>query len=175
MTVALTPFAPRAGGVACTNYQIDSGPEEAGTLATVAAPPDHSNDGVHTVNYWSTDLLGNVETIKSCQVMIDTRQPVTAALRSVSVRRNAYATLGYRVNDARPNGGTAIVTLRITTLRGRLVKSVVLRNRTVNTPHAYRFRCALARGTYKFCVYATDLAGNKQAVVGSKRLVVWAA
>jgi hypothetical protein len=38
--------------------------------------------------------------------------------------------------------------------------------------HAKRFDCTLARGTYRFTVYATDLAGNTQAKAASNRLVV---
>ena len=35
-----------------------------------------------------------------------------------------------------------------------------------------RFTCKLARGTYRFTVYATDAAGNRQAKTASNKLVV---
>ena len=34
------------------------------------------------------------------------------------------------------------------------------------------FRCGLALGTYRFTVYAKDLAGNPQAKAGSAKLTV---
>lgn len=69
---------PGGSGVAYTRYSLDGGVSwaQAGT-ATIAAPADHSNDGVHTVLYRSVDNAGNAEAAKSCQVMIDTQPPTT--------------------------------------------------------------------------------------------------
>jgi hypothetical protein len=36
----------------------------------------------------------------------------------------------------------------------------------------YSYKCSLAKGKYTWKVYATDLAGNKQAKPSSKSLVV---
>ena len=41
----------------------------------VPAPGDHSNDGSHLVEYFATDDVGNVETLKSVTVVIDTTAP----------------------------------------------------------------------------------------------------
>ena len=41
----------------------------------VPAPGDHSNDGSHLVEYFATDDVGNVETLKSITVVIDTAAP----------------------------------------------------------------------------------------------------
>ena len=46
-----------------------------GNSAIVAAPGDHSNDGSHVVQYFSTDDVGNVETPKTVTVVIDTTAP----------------------------------------------------------------------------------------------------
>ena len=35
-----------------------------------------------------------------------------------------------------------------------------------------KFRCTLAKGAYKYYVYAIDVAGNTQAKVGSAKLTV---
>jgi hypothetical protein len=55
-----------------TEYSIDGGAWTAGSDALVAAPADHSNDGLHTVTYRSTDAAGNVEGTRSGTVKIAT-------------------------------------------------------------------------------------------------------
>jgi hypothetical protein len=81
-------------------------------------------------------------------------------------------TLEFKVLDAKPTSGKATVILKIKTLKGKSVKTFTLKNRTVNSLQAYRFRCTLKKGTYRFYVYATDAAGNKQSTVGSRSLIV---
>ena len=58
------------------------------------------------------------------------------------------------------------------TSKGKVVKKVVLKNRKVNTLLKYRFRCTFKKGTYRFYVYGTDAAGNRQSKVASNRLHV---
>src|SRR5439155_9701699 len=41
----------------------------------VLAPSDHSNDGDHSVEYRSTDKAGNVESVQTGQITIDTTAP----------------------------------------------------------------------------------------------------
>ena len=82
-------------------------------------------------------------------------------------------TLRYSVKDLKPTCGKATVTIRIKTLGGRTVKTLKPGLRGVNTSQRYRFRCGLARSTYRFWVYATDRAGNKQLIVGVNRLRVY--
>jgi len=65
-------------GVALTQYSTDAGVTWlTGTSAIVAAPPDGSNDGLHSIAYRSTDNAGNVERASSCEVRIDTQAPHT--------------------------------------------------------------------------------------------------
>ena len=241
-------------GVAATKYRLDGGSWTEGSQAVVPAPADHSFDGTHRIDYRSSDVAGNVESVRSCAVKIDTAGPVTtcdapaawvnhpvavsfiardagvgvdhiefdldgggwtpaggatvyydgvhtlalraldllgnvgatktytvridtlgpttAALAKASVRRGRTATLRYRVDDQQPCAGKAKVTIKVMTLRGRVVKVLKLGKRAVNRRLSYRFRCTLVKKTYRFRVYATDAAGNKQAVIGSNRLVV---
>ena len=44
--------------------------------------------------------------------------------------------------------------------------------KTVNVPLTAKFRCRLAKGTYRYYVYATDASGNAQSRIGSARLTV---
>jgi len=62
-------------GVAATYYQIDNGSWTTGTTLTIPAPTDHSNDGDHTISYYSIDIVGNTEQVHTIHVGIDTTTP----------------------------------------------------------------------------------------------------
>jgi hypothetical protein len=64
------------------------------------------------------------------------------------------------------------VTIKIKTLGGTTKKTIKLGLRTVGTLQSYRFKCTLAKRTYRFYVYATDAAGNTQSVLGRNYLYV---
>ena len=76
------------------------------------------------MGFRATDYAGNVETAKTTTVRIDTRRPTTVAPYRASVRRYRYVTLRYSVKDPKPTCGKATVTIRITTLGGRTVKTL---------------------------------------------------
>ena len=73
-TVTLTPTDTGGSGVASTKYQID-----AGTMTTYSVPFVVSGAGSHTITYYSTDAVGNVEATKTGYVNIDLTAPTTAA------------------------------------------------------------------------------------------------
>ncbi len=71
--VLVTFTASDAGsGLQYTKYKVDSGEWQTGGSVVVDAPADHSNDGIHTITYYSVDNLGNTEDPKTCNVRIDT-------------------------------------------------------------------------------------------------------
>lgn len=74
-TVTLTP-ADELSGVATTSYRIDGGETRTGTEVVV------SGDGVHSIEFWSTDNAGNVEPPTSVDVSIDSVSPTIAAAAS---------------------------------------------------------------------------------------------
>jgi hypothetical protein len=57
-------------GVAATYYKVDGGAQSAGTSITVAAA------GPHTLEFWSVDAAGNVETHKTANFAITATLPV---------------------------------------------------------------------------------------------------
>ena len=171
VTVTLTPV-DELSGVAQTSYSLDGGPWTVGTSLLVLAPTDHSNDGVHTISYYSEDNAGNSEPVKTCALLIDTRPPTPTAPAAAVAQRLGTAVLKYDIHDSGPNAGKANVTIKIKNLHGKTVKIAKLRNREVNQLLRYRFRCRLAKGTYRFCVYARDAAGNLQSRVAHNKLVV---
>ena len=99
----------------------------------------------------------------------DTKRPTTKAPAAAKVVRGRKATLKFTVSDPRPTCGFAKVVIKI---KGPQKKTITLKRRAVNKPLTARFTCKLARGTYRFTVYATDLAGNKQLRAGANRLKV---
>ena len=171
MTVTLTA-TDLLSGVAVTNHSLDGGPWTVGTSVLVAAPADHSNDGVHTISYWSTDAAGNSEAVKTCALLIDSRDPTPTALASAAVKHNATATLKFTVRDSGPSAGTADVSIQIKSSRGKVVSTVKLPKQTVNQALSYKFRCTFAKGKYRFYVSARDAAGNPQSRVAQNTLVV---
>jgi hypothetical protein len=144
------------------------GDAELAPLAGLPATLDVTGQGVHAVRYRSTDKDGNVEQVRAVTVRIDGGKPVTSA-RPARVHRGARAKLFYRVNDLTPR---AKVRLVIRTAAGRPRATLRLGWRGTNALRAATWRCTLARGVYRVAVYATDEAGNRQAVAGSARLTV---
>ena len=148
--------------------------EQTGALLalTIAAPANHKNDGLHAVSYTAEDLAGNWAPTQRFTVGIDTRKPQTKAPSRSRVIRGRYVILKYEVLDAKPNGGKATVTIDVRSSQGKSVKKLVIKNARVNTVLRYRFRCTLKKGTYKFYVYAIDLAGSRQSYRASNALIV---
>ena len=109
-------------------------------------PADHSGDGVHRVEYRSTDSFGRTEKAKWCEVKIDTRRPRTTAPSAASVARGKTAILAFRVWDARPNGNTATVTIKVRDAAGTLVKTLRLRGQSLRTTLEAAFTCGLPGG-----------------------------
>ena len=127
-----------------------------------------SGQGTHEVEYRAVDLAGNLETARSCRVRIDTEGPLTGARRA-SARRGQRLTLRYRIEDLTAKARVRIV---IRTLAGGPRKTLRLGLRGTNAVRSCRWRCSLPRGSYRYFVYATDQAGNRQARLGSAGLVV---
>ena len=75
VTVSFTAGDGSGSGVSATSYSVDGGTVLQGTSVIVSAPGDHSNDGNHVVQFFSTDEVGNVETPKTVNVLIDTTAP----------------------------------------------------------------------------------------------------
>src|SRR5207247_3567442 len=75
VTVTLSP-SDGGSGVNVTEYSVDGSPSyTVGTSVTIPPPADGSNDGAHTIAYFSADNAGNIETIKSATVLIDATPP----------------------------------------------------------------------------------------------------
>ena len=94
VTVTFTASDDRSG-VKSTEYRLDGGAWQTGTSVTV------SGDGVHALDYRSTDNAGNVEATKSVQVKIDTVAPVTTQSGADDAWHNAPVTVTFSASDDR--------------------------------------------------------------------------
>ncbi len=66
-TITLTATDSSSMGVKATYYSLDGGPTQTGTKLTVPAP---SGTVAHTLQYWSEDWSGNVETTKTANFTV---------------------------------------------------------------------------------------------------------
>ncbi|HZB41224.1 MAG TPA: Ig-like domain-containing protein, partial [Ilumatobacter sp.] len=75
VTVSFSASDGTGSGVSVISYRVDGGSLQSGAAVVIPAPGDHSNDGAHVVEFFSTDEVGNVETLKNVTVVIDTTAP----------------------------------------------------------------------------------------------------
>jgi hypothetical protein len=92
-------------GVATTWYSLDGTPSfVSGNQVEVAAPSGHSNDGVHSISYYSIDSVGNVEPSRLTVIAIDTTPPAIRATRTPEANANGWTdadvTVTYTCSDA---------------------------------------------------------------------------
>jgi hypothetical protein len=114
--------------------------------------------GVRVYEYRAVDEAGNASVPATFKIRMDSTHPVAQALFPVTVRRLSTAWFYYKITDVA--GSSATVTLKIYNSRGGRVYSKVLGAKASNVKYLYKLRIGLARGTYTYRLYATDLAGN---------------
>lgn len=158
-------------GVDFIEYKIDSGDWTKGTEILI------SKSGTTVIACRATDMMGNVGSVVTRTVKIDRVKPEVATPKQAKAKRGGQALLRYRVTDTKPNSGKAKVVIRIKDRngKGKLVKTLNLGQRPVKLAlQTAKFKVPMRwqRGTYRFFVYATDLAGNKQVKIASNKLVV---
>ncbi len=127
-------------------------------------------DGHKWVGAVFTDLNGYSSPTIEREITLDTHGPQCYVPKAVTVKRAATASIGVRVKDNLSPTVAAVV--RVLNARGDVVKTILAPALSRNALHHFTFVCNLAAGTYKVRVVATDLAGNKQSLVGSNTLTV---
>jgi len=142
-------------------------------------------DGPYTVKVDATDQAGAgvTETIPVTCVSDPARWSsgatfVTKATRNFSIRQGRKALFRFKVlyapgaGESAPSSAATSVVFKIRDSKGRLRYTRVL-SRTLNTASSYTIsRCRLARGSYRYSIYATLKDGTRQQMAGSGRLVI---
>ena len=97
VSVALNP-SDSLSGVKTTHYVVDGGSEQTGTSVQI------SSEGQHTLEFWSEDKAGNVETHHSVPVNIDKTPPtithVLAPVANLNGWNNSDVTVKFDCHDA---------------------------------------------------------------------------
>ncbi len=100
VTVSFT-LTDAMSGAGSTQYSTDGGTTwTTGSSVVVAAPSNGANDGVHIIQYCSTDAAGNHETAKSCTVKIDATSPVTTQTGADGTWHKTPVTVSFTATDA---------------------------------------------------------------------------
>ena len=177
VTVHLTASdGPEGSGIAFTECSLDNGTSWIKeTSVTIAAPADHSADGVHAILYRSSDLAGNLEPAKTGKVNIDTTAPSISGVKPITVRKGKTATIKLRIDDMRgPTALSPVATVLMTVKdsHGKVKKVVNLGVQPTNRNVSCLWKCRLAAGRYSFTISAEDAAGNPQAKAATGKLTV---
>ncbi len=99
VTIVLTA-TDNLSGVNTTYYRIDNGTWVEDTIVYIPAPLDHSNDGLHTIDFYSVDNAGNLEEIKSIVIGIDTVEPlITCTLKNNTYFAGGTVDIYYHLYD----------------------------------------------------------------------------
>lgn len=88
-SVTITLTAADHSGISSTMYSLDSGRWKA-----YRSPITVTVTGSHTIQYYSTDTVGNVETAKSTSFQIDSSQPTTTAKLSGKLDKRSGSYIG---------------------------------------------------------------------------------
>jgi len=168
--VALT-FSATDGQSGVQKLQYQSPPTVAAWTDGTAYTVPVTIQGAIAVSAQALDWCNRVGTA-SATVNIDTTKPETAALGNVSVKKGKTAKLKYRITEPAGLSPTAKVVIKIKRGNGTTAKTITINSAQTNAQQTYSFKCNLAKGTYKWYVYATDLAGNTQENVAKASLKV---
>ncbi|MDF2648692.1 MAG: Alpha,2-mannosidase [Paenibacillus sp.] len=143
VTVNLTAIDSDSG-VAATYYTIDGGEQQTGTTIIV------SEEGVHTLAYWSVDKAGNIEVQHMATVKIDKSAPEY----SLTVGGNPFVLGTVFTDDKMP---TFLLT-ETDSLSG--VASQTMTIDGVNYVNGTAYDLAGKLGTHTIHITITDQAGN---------------
>jgi hypothetical protein len=157
VTVTLT--ANDAGsGVNVTEYSVDGNPSyTVGTSVAIPAPADGSNDGAHTIAYFSVDNAGNIETVKSTTVLIDATPPACPSCSAADYLRGTVT-----LSAGPDTGGSGIQSVAFEyTDAGGSTWTLIGTDNTGPAPYTAAWdTTAVADGHYDLRMLVTDNAGN---------------
>jgi hypothetical protein len=133
-------------GIASTHYTVDDGSAQLynGTF-------NLTDDGVHTVLFWSTDGAGNRETAGApLTVKVDTTAPTTTVVNPISPETGWFTTSGIPVAFRPSDSGSGIAATYYTIDGGP--------QHTYGEP----FTADLSTGTHTITFWSVDIAGNAE-------------
>jgi photosystem II stability/assembly factor-like uncharacterized protein len=118
---------------------------------------------------WAVGAGGIILATTAGGWLSDTTGPTTSA-KAASGRKGHAIDLEYRIDD-NLSAQASNVTLLVKNANGTVVKRFDLGTKSTATWYTVKWRPG-AKGTYRYSVYAKDLAGNAQSKVGSAKVTV---
>ena len=169
VTVHLTAADTGGSALQATQYRLQ------GSSVWLAATGNQfvvpAADGVHVYEFRALDNAGNASATGTATVRIDTTGPTTFA-KNITVKAGRKAILSYKGTDALSPQLTA-VTILVANAKGKIVHRISLGTRTAGAWHSVSWSTSgVAKGTYHYAVFAKDLAGNPQTILGAAKVVV---
>ena len=163
VTVRLTATDPESA-VAATYYSVGTGAWTQGDTVVIAAPKDHSDDGVHTVAFYSVNNAGLQETPQSVTVKIDTTPPgFTWGGASPSVVTTTRS-VDFQFTVRESTGAVSITGVMTDQYGYRAAALAAISRdpgaRQVTMVPRHADRTAFTPGVYRLTLTLTDAAGN---------------
>ena len=155
-------------GVSKVEYRLGQGEWQSGTSAVVTGA------GAHPLSYRVTDVCGNVTT-GQCVVGIDKARPKTVKALKSKGKKKGKLTLALRISDPKPGCGAAKVRkIVVTTAKGKKVATIKGVKTIVKTNAKVKLvvKKKIKKGSYRFKVLVTDVAGNKSKKSIPAKLVI---
>ena len=148
-TVTVTLTVNETGdGVRNTSYRVDGGP-----YSVYMAPFTVGGDGSHLLEYFSTDVVGNVEPVQSETIQIDTVAPTVTRATSCS-----------QPGDAGWCHGSVLVTLSSVDATSGPDRIEAALDNTTLKPYTGP-QLVAGDGAHTLVYFAEDKAGNPSAIV----------
>lgn len=172
-TIASTPAVPQSGwftdtvsvtltgndnlsGVAATHFTVNGG-----SAQLYSAPVELTEDGTNTVEFWSTDKVGNLETAGApLTVRIDATAPTTTVVNPLSPESGWFTTSGIPVAFRASDGLSGVAATYYTIDGGE------------QQTYGEEFSADLSDGTHTIVFWSVDLAGNTEKTSSTNTLSV---
>lgn len=153
VTVTLTA-TDDLSGVDKTMFRIDGGEWQMYSVPFIVG-----GDGTHSVGYYSVDIAGNEEAIKSIEVKIDTTLPVSSVNQIENCCQEIPFVVSATATDALSGVGSVELYYRSSTNGGNW-SEWKLYGVDNEEPYEWSFTAPDGSGLYEFYSVAVDVAGN---------------
>jgi outer membrane protein assembly factor BamB len=135
-----------ASGVGNTFYTIDGGATQ-----TYASPFNISDGGIHSIDYWSVDAVGNIEHQQSLTVQVDVTAPTTVISSSGTDGNNGWYTSSAMVTLTASDNNQAGVATTYYSIEGGATQEYTAPFTLSNS------------GYYTIIYWSTDAVGNTES------------
>ncbi len=153
VTVTATVF-DATSGIALTEYQVDGGGWEPGTIITVSA------DGPHTVDFRTTDTAGN-RTTDTKSFKIDQTRPVSAFVSPLEGSKGTLAIGTFTLDGKSTDASSGLAAVEISVDEG--LTWLALQPSLIGEWHYTWNTKPLRNGLYPVLARAHDIAGNVES------------